>query len=278
MVTHTEHSPIRNFVNILSYMEYILSEIDHLYLQVLYFRHKKLFLKSQIDKNILKLYEQLLEKYEQLINTLIKRKFDLQKQITPCNIIIDTSTIKHSNNANNNMVTMRPRIMQKLQQIEEKINTIRNNITFLKRAYDYLSGLNILNQLDLNEYILYMLTLNNQKTIITNNRIFIHNLAKGSVNFFYITDIKEVSVKNTLFFKGCIIKLIDKTKIKITLPPHRSRRLKKILEKVINLKKNLPRYSPKKLFDERPLIRPNIKTLKTEILKTLLDNHTNIKP
>lgn len=276
MVTQTEHSPIGNFINILSYMEYILSEIDHLYLQVLYFRHKKLFLKSQIDKNIFKLYEQLLEKYERLISTLIKRKFNLRKQISPCNVMMNTNTIEHHHNTNN-IAAMKPRMMQKLQQIEEKINTIRNNITFLKRAYEYLSGLNILNQLDLDEYVLYMLTLNNQKIIITNNRIFIHNLAKGSVNFFYITDIEEISVKNTLFFKGCIIKLIDKTKIKIALPLHRSKRLKKILEKVINLKKNLPKYSLKKLFDERSLIRPNIKTLKTEILKTLLENHTNIK-
>ncbi|MEX0568856.1 MAG: hypothetical protein Q6363_006815 [Candidatus Njordarchaeota archaeon] len=275
MPINTEYNSMSNLVNILSYIEYILSEIDYLYLRVLFFRNNKLLLKNKIDKNILKLYEQLLGTYERLINSIIKRKLNLQKQIRSCSTTIAENTVKPPKDTIDKFAsTINSRIISNLQQIEEKINILRKHLSSLNRVYEYLTGLDILDNLEHNEHVLYMLAFDNQRIIITNIRIFVHDASKGTVNFFYITDIEKILLKNSLFFKGCIIKLIDKSKIKIPLSLRKSKHLKRILTKVINLNKNSLKYSPKKIIDERSLIRPNIKTLKTELLRCILDNHT----
>jgi len=239
----------------------LLAELDKMYYLLKFFRSEHIYLKRGLDSKLLGLYEHILSTYEGIMNAAMTARLNSKRSV-----VLMSSTPPNGDNYNN-IVT---RAITSLRQVENELEKIKKRIILLKKYYRLLLQLQPNLQLDENEYIVFIKKHKQLVIVVTNLRLMVVHKDPQHALFFYLDDISYIKIKTGLLFKGVKIELKDHQTIKICMDIRDAKKLKKTLERMKKIDKNIFTKLLDKLNEERLLIRPNIRTMRLEALRTLI--------
>jgi len=258
----TKLGTLRDIMDILSYTEHLVSELDLIYLRLSFYRKHRIAIMQGLERKIIRLYENIMNIYENISNTFTTLRYIF------LNAKHNIKTPTTSNILDKRNIRSRAHLL--LKSIESQIDTLRQKLIILERYYNYIGSLKLNTVINTDEYITDMILENKFDIIITTQRIFIRFKDSSNIVYYYTNDISSLRPKKSLIFKGLEIKLNDKSSIKIPIDLKKAQKLQKRIKKKILITTQKVRKIINQTTQERTIIRPNTNTLKVEILKNIL--------
>ncbi len=258
----------RSTIDTVFYMEYLISEMDSIYYNLKFFRSNHLAIYWKLDELLSRLYEIIINVYENIANAFVIAR------LSYC----DNHQIAHSEDQRGTILIDKApndRTILLLNNVEKRIESIKRRILELRKNYNYVSSCGILDALENGEFILGIIKTPKFEIIVTTIRLFIRHKNSANFIFYYRSDIASIKSCKSLLFRGLIMQLRDGLKIKLPTNEKNGAQILKKIKRMLRTDTKSIMSAIEKIDQERSLIRPNIRTLKIEILKAIVSIKSN---